>query len=242
MEYLLIAFTAFLGSYHCIGMCGFIPTLIKHKSWLTGNLLYSIGRVFSYTFLGFVAGYLGMFFKNVEFQYFQKGVSVFLGLMIIFFGLQIMGNIKEKGIIGLDYIYSNIADLMGKFREHPLFLGMFNGLLPCPLVYAFLMKAIAEGNPLKGALVMVAFGIGTIPAMLFASKLLSKLTGQQRKFFVKIAGFIVVLFGVWMILRTFGILTMHHHHNHNMQHHNMQHQQHQMEHHNHENNMMHMDN
>jgi sulfite exporter TauE/SafE len=234
MEYFLITFTAFLGSYHCIGMCGFIPTLIKYRSWLLGNILYSIGRVFSYTFLGFVGGYIGMFFKNVEFQMFQKGISIFLGIMIIFFGLQIMGSIKEKGIIGLDYIYSTIADIMGKFREQPLFLGMFNGLLPCPLVYAFLMKAIAEGNPLKGALVMLAFGIGTVPAMLFASKLLSILTGQQRKIFVRIAGFIVVLFGVWMILRTFGILTMHHHHHHNHganQHQMMNHEMHNHKHH-----------
>ena len=196
IEYLVITFTAFLGSYHCIGMCGFIPTLIKHRSWLIGNLLYSTGRIFSYSFLGFVAGYLGMFFKNVEFQYFQKGISIFLGLMMIFFGLQIMGNIKEKGIIGLDYIYSTIADLMGKFREHPLFLGMFNGLLPCPLVYAFLMKAIDIGNPIKGALLMVAFGIGTVPAMLFASKLLSTVTAQRRKLLVNIAGVIIVLFGI----------------------------------------------
>ncbi|WP_457621335.1 sulfite exporter TauE/SafE family protein [Persephonella sp.] len=209
LKYLLITLAGFLGSYHCIGMCGFIPPLIVYKSWFLGNVLYSIGRLFTYSFLGFIAGYIGMFFHSIQFQYFQKGLSIFLGTLMILFGLQVAGSIKEKGIIGLDLIFTTVAEILSKFRKNPFFLGMFNGFLPCPLVYAFLMQAVFEKDPFKGALVMLFFGLGTVPAMLFASKLYQILSPRFRKKVSSFAGFIIIILGVWIILRAFGI--GHHH-------------------------------
>jgi len=198
-----------LGSYHCVGMCGFIPPLIQYRSWLIGNLLYSAGRIFTYMFLGFLAGYGGMFFHSLQFQMVQKGFSLFLGIGMIVFGLQITGNIKEKGVPGLDLIFITITEILSKFRKHPFFLGMFNGFLPCPLVYAFLMQAMFEGSPLKGMAVMFFFGIGTVPAMLFASKVFQTVSAKARKRLSSLAGVVVILLGVWLILRAFGI--GHHH-------------------------------
>ena len=224
LELSLITVAGFLGSYHCIGMCGAIPSLIQYRSWFLGNILYSLGRIFSYVFLGFVAGYIGSFFNLIEFKAFQKFLSIFIGIMMIFFGLQITGNIKEKGIIGLDYIFTSIADLLSNFRKNPFLLGMFNGFLPCPLVYAFLFKAIDTKSPIDGALVMFAFGIGTVPAMLFASKIMNILTGAKRKLLNILAGLIVIFFGIFMILKALGIVKMHHHHHNGMSNHqNMQH-------------------
>ncbi len=209
LKYFLITLAGFLGSYHCIGMCGFIPPLIKHKSWLLGNILYNAGRIFSYMFLGFIAGYAGMFFHNIEFQLFQKSLAIFLGIGMIIFGLQITGNIKEKGVPGLDLIFETIASILSKFRENPFFLGMFNGFLPCPLVYAFLLQAMFESNPLKGMLVMLSFGLGTVPAMLLSSKLFQILSPKLRKRLASLSGIIVILLGIWVLLRAFGI--GHHH-------------------------------
>ena len=234
LELALITLAGFLGSYHCIGMCGAIPSLIQYRSWFVGNILYSTGRIFSYTFLGFVAGYLGSFFNMIEFQSLQKVLSIFVGIMMIFFGLQITGNIKEKGIIGLDYIFTTIADLLSNFRKNPFLLGMFNGFLPCPLVYAFLFKAVDTKSSFEGALVMLAFGLGTVPAMLFASKIMNILTGAKRKILNMLAGLIVILFGVFIILKTIGVINLHHHHHH------MEHMKHQQQHHN--GNNMNMDN
>ncbi len=210
LKYLLITLAGFLGSYHCIGMCGFIPPLIQHRSWLLGNILYNAGRIFSYMFLGFIAGYAGMFFHNIEFQLFQKGLAFFLGIGMIVFGLQITGNIKEKGVPGLDLIFETIASILSKFRQNPFFLGMFNGFLPCPLVYAFLLQAMFESSPFKGMLVMVSFGLGTVPAMLLSSKLFQILSPKLRKRLASFSGVIVILLGIWVLLRAFGI--GHHHH------------------------------
>ncbi|MCW4573875.1 sulfite exporter TauE/SafE family protein [Venenivibrio stagnispumantis] len=57
--------------------------------------------------------------------------------------------------------------MLKSFRKNPFLLGVFNGFLPCPLVYAFLMRALFEQNPVKGMVVMILFGIGTVPAMLY---------------------------------------------------------------------------
>ncbi len=209
LEYLLITLAGFLGSYHCIGMCGYIPPLIQYKSWFVGNVLYSLGRIFSYSFLGFVAGYLGMFFHKIEFQLFQKVLTITLGILMIIFGLQIVGSLKEKGVPFLDPIFVAVADILSKFRKNPFFLGMFNGFLPCPLVYAFLMKAMFESSPFKGMLVMVFFGLGTVPAMMFASKVFQMFSPSVRKKLAGSSGFIVIFFGILAILRAFGI--GHHH-------------------------------
>jgi len=209
VEYLLYILAGFLGSYHCIGMCGFIPPLIQYKNWLLGNILYSAGRIFTYGFLGFVAGYLGMFFHSVEFQTFQKVLSIALGIFMILLGLQITGQIKEKGVPGLDYVFETVADILSKFRKHPFFLGMFNGFLPCPLVYAMLLQAVLEKSPVKGFIVMVLFGIGTVPAMFFSSYIFKKVSPAFRKRLASLSGLIVILLGILAILRAFGI--GHHH-------------------------------
>ncbi len=209
LEYLLITLAGFLGSYHCIGMCGYIPPLIQYRSWFLGNILYNTGRIFTYVFLGFVAGYLGMFFHSIEFQLFQKILTVFLGMMMIFFGLQVLGNIKEKGVPGLDVIFTAVAEILGKFRQNPFFLGMFNGFLPCPLVYGFLTKAMFEANAISGAVVMFFFGIGTIPAMMFSSYAFKKFSPTFRKRLASLSGIIIIIFGIIAIMRGFGI--GHHH-------------------------------
>ncbi len=209
MEYLLFILAGFLGSYHCIGMCGFIPPLIQYKNWFLGNIFYNLGRIFTYGFLGFVAGYLGMFFHSLQFQFLQKGLSIFLGILMIILGFQILGNIKDKGIPGLDLVFSTIAEILSKFRQNPFFLGMFNGFLPCPLVYAMLMQSVLEKSPIKGFIVMVLFGLGTVPAMFFSSFVFNKLSPIVRKRLASLSGLIVILLGVWAILRAFGI--GHHH-------------------------------
>lgn len=71
------------------------------------------------------------------------------------------------------------------------------------------MKAVLDKNPLDGMLTMLFFGVGTIPAMLFSSKILSIISPKSRKNLVKIAGIIVIIFGILTILRGFGI--GHHH-------------------------------
>lgn len=128
---------------------------------------------------------------------------------MIILGLQILGRIKEKGVPGFNLILTTIADILSKFRKNPFFLGMFNGFLPCPLVYAMLLQSVLEKSGVKSFIIMVIFGIGTIPAMFFSSFVFNKLSPSLRKKLANSSGLIVILFGILAIIRALGI--MHHH-------------------------------
>lgn len=209
LELFMVFLGGLLGSYHCIGMCGLIPSIIQYRGFWISNILYNTGRIFTYSFLGFIAGLASMYFHSVEFRYFQTGLSLVLSIFMVLFGLQVMGNIKEKGIPLLDPIFNTISDFLNVFRSSPFFLGMFNGFLPCPLVYAFLIKAVLDKDPIKGMITMLVFGIGTFPAMLFSAKLANLISPYRRKNITKLAGVIIILFGILTVLRAFGI--GHHH-------------------------------
>ena len=45
-------------------------------------------------------------------------------------------------------------------------LGALWGWLPCGLVYSVLLTALASGSAPRGALIMLAFGLGTLPNLL----------------------------------------------------------------------------
>lgn len=216
IEYSLIFIAGALGSIHCIGMCGGFPIAISSspKRCLSGrassHLLYNIGRIFTYTFLGMLTGYLGL--KIEELAPIVSGqvlVSSLAGFFMIYLGLQITGFIGERNIPGFTLLYSLLKKIMATFLNHgkmsgSFYLGIFNGFLPCPLVYAFLLTATASGSPTKGALIMLSFGLGTIPAMIFLGGLGEVITPHFKARLSRIPGFLVLIFGLITLAR--GIL------------------------------------
>lgn len=190
------------GSLHCIGMCGPIAIALplpntSNISFIGGRLLYNIGRVLTYSFLGAVFGLLGSRFVIAGFQ---QGISIVLGLIILIvvllpsrykvkvtqhpFILKLTSPIKES--IGLLFKKGTFSSMF--------LIGVLNGLLPCGLVYVALAGAIASGDALSGSAVMILFGLGTIPAM-FAATLFGKFIniGLRRKLNRMIPVFAVVL-------------------------------------------------
>jgi sulfite exporter TauE/SafE len=86
-------------------------------------------------------------------------------------------------------------------------LGLLNGLLPCCLVYFFAVTAASTGSPLWGALVMLIFGLSTIPA-LFGLGFFTQLLNQSslRKVMMNLAAVIVILFGIYTIYRGYDFI------------------------------------
>jgi sulfite exporter TauE/SafE len=81
-------------------------------------------------------------------------------------------------------------------------LGFVWGWLPCGLVYSVLAWAFAAGSVLDGALLMLAFGVGTLPALLLMGAAAATLTRFTRDSVVKrVAGFSVVLLGLLLLWR-----------------------------------------
>ena len=204
---------AFLGSFgHCVGMCGGIviaysSTKIKNewtkKIQATAHLLYSFGRVTTYTVLGALFGLVG---GVVTFDNTTSGIFLIItGFMMVLVGLSLMGKIKFLTILehscSKSPLYQNtFKSLLGSQSLFSFYLlGMLNGLLPCGFVYVFAITAASTGSAFWGAFVMLIFGLSTIPA-LFSLGFFVGLFKQSnlRGLFIKLASVLVIAFGIYI--------------------------------------------
>ncbi len=179
MLYYSALLVGFLGSLHCIGMCGPIVLALPQKhsgkyALLQTRLLYNFGRVLTYAVLGLIVGLLG---KGLMLAGTQQLVSISIGviiLLVMFLPRRISYQLEHyspfKGVVhALKKGFGKIFKSKGKLAF--LWLGLLNGLLPCGLVYLALAGAIATGELWGGALYMTLFGLGTLPMMLGISLL-----------------------------------------------------------------------
>jgi hypothetical protein len=97
---------------------------------------------------------------------------------------------------------SNIGVLFKKGTFSAMFLiGILNGFLPCGLVYVALAGAIASGDAISGAAVMILFGLGTVPAMFAASVFGKFINVGIRTKIRKAVPVLAIILGVIFILR-----------------------------------------
>lgn len=222
-RYLLVFLAGFAGSMHCIGMCGGFACALGadtrgRVATLGRHLVYNLGRVTTYCFLGAVVGQLGGLLlaghgEGTWAGFAQRSLAVLSGLLMVFIGLQFFGWLRPSphGFIGAagGALARGLRHLIAVpgFRA-PLAFGVANGFLPCPLVYAFAAQAAASGGPLDGLLIMAAFGLGTFPAMLAMGGIGLGLRARAgwRLSGVRIAGGFIVLLGVVTFAR--GVLPM----------------------------------
>ncbi|MCF6339605.1 MAG: sulfite exporter TauE/SafE family protein [Sulfurimonas sp.] len=205
---------AFLGSFgHCIGMCGGIVLAYSNikiqpesskVSKTTAHLMYSFGRVFTYTTLGAIFGAIG---GVVTFSNNANGtLLVVAGIAMVLAGLSLMGKIKFLTLVEHSFssssIYKNAFRKILNSKSNLSFftLGMLNGLLPCGFVYFFAITAASTASPLYGALVMAIFGLSTIPAMFSLGFLASLSTATSfRNMMMSLSSFAVILYGSYTI-------------------------------------------
>ena len=237
MELIFAAFlVGFLGSMHCVGMCGGLVTTLtmsRSKIWWSGLVSYQIGRTLTYTFFGLIAGMIGMAITQVDwFADIQRGLTIFAGVLMIIFGLNLAGWLpdpfvsmmtKFTKLIGLTkWIH---AATTSRMPMSWLMVGLFNGLLPCGLVYAGLALSLTSGSIGLSASMMFAFGLGTMPAMMIAPVVLKSASPKTRGWVLKVAAILLVGIGIFTMIR--GSAVMHSMHDmDNMQ--GMDHSGHQM--------------
>lgn len=221
IDFFLIFSSGFLGSFHCIGMCSPICMMLK-KGEAKENitlLLYNTGRIFTYLFLGFIAGWMGhgfmSFFSDLKFL--PNLISIVFGVIMIVIAFEMIFRSGVTGIAFLQPLFDFITDFISHSAKNgtitaALMIGLFNGFLPCPLIYAFLMKSASTLDPLQGIEVMAALGLGTFPAMFLSGKLVFK-KGKVwlRSGLTRLAGLIICYIGIVSVLRGLDIMshTMH---------------------------------
>lgn len=199
----------FFGSAHCIGMCGPIAIALPVPNsnafnFIAGRILYNIGRIFTYSFLGALFGLLG---SRIVIAGFQQFITILLGVIIL---LVVLTPFKYKAKVTQHKlvqkitlpIKSGIGELFKQGTIPSMFLiGVLNGFLPCGLVYIAIAGAIASGDAVSGMLYMILFGLGTFPAM-FAATIFGKFINLniRRKLTKAVPVFAIVL-AVLFILR-----------------------------------------
>lgn len=208
----LINLGFFGGFSHCMGMCG--PIVLSQISVRLKNmqieqyfglqklkglmlLPYHLGRIFTYSIIGFLLSFLN---KNLrEFAAFEKFSGILL-LLAAFFFLQkgLEGSKYSKFLVnfkignGFLNIFTKIKDFLKPKFLNRLFqdpagfkgflLGVFLGFIPCGLLYGAFILAASISNPIEAAFGMFAFGVSTIPSLFaasFGSYYILKILGEK---------------------------------------------------------------
>jgi len=214
LDLLSIVTIAFLGSFgHCVGMCGGIVIAYSSskvdRGWgrlkqAVSHLLYSAGRIMTYTLLGVLFGTLG---SVSTFSGTANGLLLAVaGLAMILTGASLLGKIRfltvvEHTISGSSWYRSSFKTLIGRRSLGSFFvLGMLNGLLPCGFVYFFAIAAAGSASPLWGGVVMLVFGLSTLPA-LFSLGFFVGLFQQSslRSLMIRLASVAVMLYGAYTL-------------------------------------------
>lgn len=202
-----------LGTAHCIGMCGGFAVSIglgatSYKKNLQRQLIYSAGRIFTYSFLGCIAGYVGMRMAGdlTSLGNVQSILCIVAGVLLVVQGAYAMGLIpsfkKQKhggaGCLAGTFFSSFLT---GPGLWNVFIAGILTGFLPCGLVYAYLALAATGASLLSGMEIMLAFGLGTVPVMVLTGAGASLLNLKNRQKLFRLAAVCVALTGVLTINR-----------------------------------------
>lgn len=214
-QYAAAAVVGLLGGVHCVGMCGGIvgvltlglppATRAQPARLLPYLAAYNAGRLASYTLIGALAGGVGAYAAHlVSVRHAQLGLQLLAGVFMVVLGLYLAGvwagltRIERAG----GALWRRIEPLGRRLLPvrtpaQALVCGLVWGWLPCGLVYSIVVWAVAAGSAAEGARLLLAFGLGTLPALLAMGAAAATLGRFVRRPAVRAAaGGLVVLFGL----------------------------------------------
>lgn len=204
-----------LGGGHCAGMCGGIVAALSAASGLQApqgrasviiHLAYNGGRIASYALAGLLVGAVGYLAGNL--LPVQRGLYLLASLMLVALGLYLLGITRSLAWLenAGQGVWRRIQPTTRRFLPvrgvaQALPLGFLWGWLPCGLVYSALATALASGSAGQGALLMLAFGLGTLPNLLLAGLLLARFRRfAQARVTRVVSGLLVLAYGLYGLL------------------------------------------
>jgi sulfite exporter TauE/SafE len=206
------------GGVHCLVMCGGIVGVLcaglepraRARVRLRYLLAYNAGRIATYAAIGTLAGALGASTTaRLTFHSAQIGVRLLAALTMIAAGLYLAGVLRSFARIEdagrpLWRLVEPLRKRIGVVRSpaHALALGAIWGLLPCGMVYAAAALALFAGSAVSGGATMLAFGLGTLPALLVAGALAEGVRISRIPHIRQTAGLLVALSGSVHLLLT----------------------------------------
>lgn len=209
MGYGMLFVIGLLTSVHCVAMCGGIclsqcvpknhPEGYQPSRFETirPSLLYNLGRVISYTVIGGIVGGIG---SVVSFSGTLKGVvQLIAGIFMVIMGLNMLNVFP-----GLRKFNPRMPKIFAKtiyakrMSSSPLYIGILNGLMPCGPLQAMQLYALSTGSPVKGAISMFLFSVGTFPLMFLFGALSSFMNKKFSGKLMKVSAVLVVVLGMFM--------------------------------------------
>jgi len=180
-----------LGSAHCVGMCGGLA--LNCSKTKTSTTFYHLGRLTGYLWLGLLGGTLGATTIGSEKLAWLSWVSAAL-LAFAFF--QMGYNVwKGKG----SHLFALPKSWQRALHEgagsNPFSIGAFSALLPCGWLHSFVLAAVATQNPIRGAMVLFLFWLGTVPALSFSPWVLRKILQPLARKLPKLTAVLLVAAG-----------------------------------------------
>jgi len=219
----LVFLIGLLTSFHCIAMCGgFVvgysasnsgtadcatidskkaaKTGQKRKSGRSGifsHLQYGAGKLLSYTAIGAAFGLLG---GLIVFTPQLRGIAAIIaGLFLLAFGLNQLGLFSALRGISLPAPKALTRFVVKNKKRGPFFVGLMNGLMiACGPLQAMYIFAASTGSAIRGAEILLAFGLGTLPLMLFFGFFVSLVSKQLTQKILRFSGVIVILLGLML--------------------------------------------
>lgn len=204
MSYGMLFIIGLVTSVHCVAMCGGINLSQciprgeeadgekSRFSALRPTFLYNLGRVISYTAVGFLVGALG---SVITFSNTLQGVlKLVAGIFMVIMGINMLGIFPwlRRFSPRMPRVFARKVDKEKSKSKSPLIVGLLNGLMPCGPLQAMQIYALSTGNPFSGALSMFLFSLGTVPLM-FGLGALSSVLGKKFAGKVMTVGAVLVV-------------------------------------------------
>lgn len=217
MGYGMLFVLGLMTSVHCIAMCGGIglsqslssnrvkPGSKINKQTFLPSIAYNLGRVCSYTIIGFIFGAVGSLFgfnSDIEISNVLQGVlKIIAGLCMIIMAINMLGIFPwlRKFMLRTPAAISKVIGQKKSTSRAPFVVGMLNGLMPCGPMQSMWLVALATGSPVTGALSMFTFSLGTVPLMLGLGSVISMLGQKFTKGVMRAGAVMVAVLGLSML-------------------------------------------
>lgn len=216
MSYGVLFIVGIFTSIHCVAMCGGInlsQTITKTNvtnskisfQSLKPSFLYNSGRVVSYTIIGGLVGALG---SVISFSGSAKGiVAILAGGFMVIMGINMLNIFPwlKKLNPRLPRFLVNIVNHEKHRNSSQFYVGLLNGLMPCGPLQAMQLYALSTGDPIKGALSMFFFSLGTVPLMFGLGVISSFLSKRFTSKMLQVSAVLVVVLGFVMFQTGLGV-------------------------------------
>jgi uncharacterized protein len=216
-SYWLAFMAGILGSGHCLGMCGSLVSgffLRLGAKTSTPYLAYHAARVTVYGLIGLTAASLGAVLVQTGIVGKAQGIlQIFAGLVVILLGFDLLGLSPVRNTLRFAPLAWLRRQFVAATRRGPVagaaIGGALNGLMPRSLTMARAVQATTAPSPVEGGLLLLAFGVGTLPSMLAASFLFGKLGAKTRGWLLRGAALFVIALGLstlWQGLAYYSVM------------------------------------